>query len=236
MADRPLILGHRGAPRELPENTLGSFRRALEAGADGVELDVHLSADGHPVVIHDAELERTAGIRQSVADSTAAQLAALDLGAGEGVPDLATVAEWAASSGAWLNLELKTAGSDLVHVAVACLRDARVLDRSILSSFHPESVAALRETAPGAAAYLLTEAWNAAVRRTLGAVGANGICLADAAATPHALAELADLSLPTMVWTVDGAPRMRALLRAGIAGLITNLPGRGARVRAAFRS
>jgi glycerophosphoryl diester phosphodiesterase len=236
VADRPLILGHRGAPREVPENTLASFRRALEAGADGVELDVHLAADGEAVVVHDPDLARTAGSSEIVAESTAAQLAALDLGAGEGVPGLVGVAEWAATSGAWLNVELKAAEGELVHIAVACLRDAGVLDRTILSSFHPHSVAAARESAPGAAAYLLTEQWNATVRRSVAAVGASGVCLADAAATPSALAELADLSLPTIIWTVDSAARMRALLRARVAGLITNLPGRGASLREGFHS
>ena len=60
---RPLILGHRGAPYDAPENTLASFARALEQGADGVELDVRRARDGVPVIIHDETLDRTSGAR-----------------------------------------------------------------------------------------------------------------------------------------------------------------------------
>ena len=55
----PLIIGHRGAHARAPENTLGAFKMALDAGADGIEFDVHLARDGVPVVIHDATLKRT---------------------------------------------------------------------------------------------------------------------------------------------------------------------------------
>src|SRR5215211_2975476 len=66
-APRPLILGHRGAPRGAPENTLRAFRLALEEGADGVELDVQPSADGVPVVLHDDTLDRTTDATGDVA-------------------------------------------------------------------------------------------------------------------------------------------------------------------------
>jgi len=75
-----LIIAHRGASAEAPENTLVAFRRAIELGADGVEFDVRLAADGVPVVIHDATLKRTAGIDRRVADITSAELARLDVG------------------------------------------------------------------------------------------------------------------------------------------------------------
>ena len=70
----PLIIAHRGASAHAPENTLASFRKAVEVGADGIELDVRLSKDGVPVVIHDATLTRTGGINNRVADLTAEQL------------------------------------------------------------------------------------------------------------------------------------------------------------------
>jgi glycerophosphoryl diester phosphodiesterase len=75
-----LIIAHRGASAEAPENTLAAFRRAIELGADGVELDVRLAADGVPVVIHDATLKRTASIDRRVADMTSTELARLDVG------------------------------------------------------------------------------------------------------------------------------------------------------------
>lgn len=75
-----LIIAHRGASAEAPENTLAAFRRAIEVGADGVEFDVRLAADGVPVVIHDATLERVAGLKRRVADLTSSDLAKIDAG------------------------------------------------------------------------------------------------------------------------------------------------------------
>ena len=77
---QPLIIAHRGASAEAPENTLAAFRRAIELGADGVEFDVRLAADGVPVVIHDATLERTAGLKRRIADLTSDELAKIDVG------------------------------------------------------------------------------------------------------------------------------------------------------------
>src|ERR1700754_3858342 len=77
---RPLVIAHRGASGLAPENTLAAFRLALALGADGVELDVQLSADGQVMVIHDARVNRTTDQRGAVAALTAAELAACDAG------------------------------------------------------------------------------------------------------------------------------------------------------------
>lgn len=75
---QPLLYGHRGARGEAPENTLPSFRRTLEAGVTRVELDLHLSADGQLMVIHDPTLKRTTGLGGKVAQHTAAELQRMD--------------------------------------------------------------------------------------------------------------------------------------------------------------
>src|SRR5512146_3337233 len=97
---RPLVLGHRGASAEAPENTLAAFRLAMAQGADGVELDVWRCATGEVVVIHDEETRRVAGVSLRVPDSPLAALRALDVGAwkgeafrGERIPLLAEVLE-----------------------------------------------------------------------------------------------------------------------------------------------
>lgn len=76
----PVNLAHRGASAEAPENTLEAFRIAVEAGAGGLELDVHLTRDGHVVVIHDPSAERTTGGEGAVAEMTLAELRAFDAG------------------------------------------------------------------------------------------------------------------------------------------------------------
>ena len=79
-AQTPLVLGHRGASHDAPQNTLAAFRRAVEVGANGIELDVHLSRDGVPVVIHDAKVDATTDGTGYVSAMSLEELKALDAG------------------------------------------------------------------------------------------------------------------------------------------------------------
>jgi glycerophosphoryl diester phosphodiesterase len=83
-----LRVGHRGAAGHAPENTLASFRKALEIGVDGVECDIHVCKSGEAVVIHDATLERTTSGKGKVSDFTLKELKTLDAGKGEQIPTL----------------------------------------------------------------------------------------------------------------------------------------------------
>src|SRR5215467_3741453 len=78
---KPLVIAHRGASALAPENTLAAFRLALLLGAHGVEMDVHLTTDGVPVVIHDARVNRTTNGSGAVSRLTVSQIAKLDAGA-----------------------------------------------------------------------------------------------------------------------------------------------------------
>src|SRR5262245_63298231 len=89
----PLVGGHRGNPAEHPENTLTSFRSAIELGVDLIECDVHLSADGELIVIHDHTLDRTTDGSGLVVQHTLGELRELDAGGGERLPTLAEVCE-----------------------------------------------------------------------------------------------------------------------------------------------
>lgn len=112
------VSGHRGASAELPENTLAAFRRALEQGAEGIELDVALSADGVAVVLHDATVDRTTDGTGDVAALTLQELRVLDAGGGERVPTLDEVLALAAGR-AEVNIELKAA--DAAPAVAACV-------------------------------------------------------------------------------------------------------------------
>lgn len=222
----PLLLGHRGAPAELPENTLAGFRRAVELGADGVELDVQLSADGVPVVIHDCTLQRTTAGHGRVDQLPWARLR-------EWVPSLAEAAAWGAGSGAWLNVEIKAAGAEAT--VLAALERAGAMDRSILSSFLPATVREARALEPRLPCCLLTERWDAGAQLAAAETGATGVCLEDRGASDSAVAELRAAGLPVVVWTADDPARIRALLRGGVAGIITNHPARAAQIRRELR-
>jgi glycerophosphoryl diester phosphodiesterase len=84
----PLIIGHRGASADAPENTMAAFTLAIEQGADGIEFDVQLCADGVPVIVHDDTVDRICDASGRVDEMTVAELQRLDLGMGQAVPTL----------------------------------------------------------------------------------------------------------------------------------------------------
>src|SRR5579871_4338888 len=90
-----LRVGHRGAPREFPGNTMRGFMRAVEYGCEMVECDVRQSGDGSLVLAHDPHVTDVTGKTYVLAEETAATLAAIDLGADQGVPALAELVAWA---------------------------------------------------------------------------------------------------------------------------------------------
>jgi glycerophosphoryl diester phosphodiesterase len=150
-----LIVGHRGARNLWPENSLEGFRRTLDLGIDGVELDVHLSRDGELVVIHDPTLERTTEGHGAVHDRTAAELAATRLRdrADEGVPRLEHVLEIFRQSAIELHLEIKT---DIAGRAYAGL-ERKLIDeihrqglgeRAIVTCFVPAILEEVRRLDP----------------------------------------------------------------------------------------
>ena len=154
---RTLNFGHRGASHDAPANTLAAFELAAQYGADGVELDVMLTADRQPVVIHDATVDATTDGTGRVADLTLAQIKALDAGstfdqrfAGERVPTLAEVLE-AVGDRLLLNVELKGLGlkQDGLETLVADLIVRHGLtSRVIVSSFNPLRLRRMRKIAP----------------------------------------------------------------------------------------
>ena len=147
---RPLIGGHRGNPAQHPENTLRSFRSALELGCDLIECDVHLSSDGELIVIHDHSLERTTNGTGAVRDKTIAELRSLDAGQGEKLPLLEEVVELVRDR-AGLVVELKQAPLPYPGLEEKVVEDLRRLDfvdqASLISFWHP-SVIALKKLEP----------------------------------------------------------------------------------------
>ena len=226
--NRLFVYAHRGASAEAPENTLAAFRRAVDAGADGIELDVHLASDGVPVVIHDDTLDRTTAGTGAVAAQRAALLQTLDAGAwfsphfaGEPLPTLEETLRLLAGR-LRINLEVKESRSGL---AVLELLRAFPAADVVISSFDHALLAALRRTSPDLPLAVLLEAGN--WRRAL----ARATALRASAFHPHVdlvsrplLAACRRLHLPVYAWTVDDPGRARSLARIGVAGLFTNDP------------
>ena len=153
----PLLVGHRGARAVAPENTLASFRRAWEDGADAVEMDVRLTADGAVVVIHDETVDRTTDGHGAVVEMSLEEVRRLDAGswfdpayAGERIPTLEEVLAWAQGKVALL-IELKYPRRrfrpDLVPAVLARLRGSGMEDEVAIISFEGEAIEQVRREA-----------------------------------------------------------------------------------------
>ena len=234
--ERPLVLAHRGASADAPENTLAAFHLAMEQGADGVELDVWRCGSGEVVVHHDEDTTRTSGVPRRVSSAGLAELRALDVGAwkherfrGERIPLLAEVLE--ALPTALVNVELKSrSGRDLAlaRAAASVIRRAGAGGRVVVSSFDWRLLAAFRLAAPEVATGLVFDGRKAWRLRTF--LGIRGLRPAAVhpdkrLATDARIAAWTSRGLEVNVWTVDDPEEAARLARAGASALITNVPG-----------
>ena len=137
------MFAHRGGSKIGPENTIAAFDRGLAAGADGLELDVHLSRDGIVVVHHDARLDRTTRAKGPLKERTAGELAEFD------VPPLRAVLARYPKIG--IIIELKERGPELAEAVVDEVRRAGASDRVCLGSFSVTALRAARAAAPAIA-------------------------------------------------------------------------------------
>jgi glycerophosphoryl diester phosphodiesterase len=223
---RPLILAHRGARAVAPENTVEAFRRALAMGADGVELDVHRSADGELVVHHDAGAvgvgilaeQRLSEIRQAR-------------------PELPTLAEALdACAGALVNVEIKNLPTDAdfdpaestAALVVELLRDRH--DDVVVSSFSLDTIDRVHELEPGLPTALLAmagfdplDALEVCVERGHRALHPS-VALLEGDAAAGVVARARERDLGVRVWTVNDPAEIRRLATAGVDAVLTDVP------------
>jgi glycerophosphoryl diester phosphodiesterase len=247
---RPLIIAHRGASAVAPENTVAAFRKALDAGANGVEFDVRLSKDGVPVVIHDATLLRTAGISERVADLTAEQLSHVDVGswfnasnpalarpgfAAEGVPSLRSILRLLTGIPGPIYIEMKCETEDdvspLVDAVCREIQDSSLLERLIVKSFHLGAIPRARAILPGVATAALfapkvmrllrKEKYLINIAREL---GANHLSVHKALISRQLVRKAERAGMPVTVWTVNTRRWIPRATKLGVFAVITNDP------------
>ena len=244
------VLGHRGAAAYAPENTLEGFRRALELGADALELDVQLTADDVVVVLHDPTVDRTTDGTGDVGTLTSAQVSRLDAGArwtrdggqtfpwrgrGARIPTLDALVE--ECPGVPLMIDAK---SERVAIPLArVLARHRAERQAVVGSFHPRH---LRPFAGPAWSRLATRGQGIALllRAMLGLTASDTPYAAlafpcTAGPVPLPIALLARAAhrhgRPLHLWTVNDEQLARALWRSGVNGLVGDDPGMLRRVR-----
>ena len=232
----PLLFAHRGASAHAPENTLAAFRLAAEQGADAIELDAKLSADGQIVVFHDPTLQRTTGTPGLLNTQSLAALKQLDAGrsfgpqfAGERIPTLAEVFEDVGQK-LLINVELtnySTPKDSLPEAVATLIVRMGMQDRVLLSSFYPDNLTRARQVLPDIPVGLLAmPGLNGLLSRT-----ALSLRVSPHYLHPHLSNASAGLiarehkrNRRVHVWTVNRPDDMRRLFAAGVDGIFTDDP------------
>ncbi|HXV86599.1 MAG TPA: glycerophosphodiester phosphodiesterase family protein [Gemmatimonadales bacterium] len=223
------MIGHRGASGDFPENTCLAFDRALAAGAHALELDVHLTVDGVPVVIHDESVDRTTDGTGLVRVATAVGLEELDAGQGERIPRLEQVLDRYPATPLLIEVKVPWAS----NAVVATLRRHSAERRVVVGSFARGALAPFRRAGIPTTPSRAGVAWALIVSR----LGLRAGRPHGAFAVPeyHGRVRVVDrrlvasarrAGLPVHVWTVNQPDQARRLRMLGVCGIITDYPNR----------
>ncbi|MFB8229879.1 glycerophosphodiester phosphodiesterase family protein [Cellulosimicrobium sp. NPDC055967] len=231
----PVTVAHRGYSSVAPENTLAAVAAGMRSGAEYVEIDVHTTADGLPVVLHDQTVDRTTEGSGDVAVLPGAQVSALDAGswfspafAGQHLPTFAQVLDLLETGSSTLLLEIKGPETSAeVERVVDMVVEAGLEDRVVLQSFDVAALRSAREHAPQIPRGLLRGSLDAdpvAVAQDLGAVMYNPSASA-LLARPSVVADLNEAGIAVMPYTVNSAADWARLTEIGVDGVITDRAG-----------
>ncbi|QSQ13494.1 glycerophosphodiester phosphodiesterase [Myxococcus landrumensis] len=230
-----LLLAHRGASADAPENTLEAFAEAAHQGADGVELDAMVCGSGEVVVCHDERLERLAGLPWEVRATPWWKLRQADVGTPLGfaparIPLLEEVLD-ALPPQFIVNIELKCERFDddgLAQKVADLVRRRGMSERVVISSFNPMCLFRLLAVAPELRrGYLIDpdRRWSVQAYAVSPLVSSHSVHPFHGDCTPERIAAWRAAGLRVATWTVDDASRARELERMGVSYLITNRPG-----------
>ncbi len=234
---QPLVIAHRGASSLAPENTLAAVRKALDLKVDVVEIDVHRTADGELVVIHDATVDRTTTGSGPVNRYSLEELRSLDAGswfnrsfAGERIPTLREVLETTKDK-ATLLIELKGERTEVRTVEL--VQELGMADQVIIQSFDFLQIQKVKQKSPEIPTVFLVREPEHKDDPTKAAlwmcniadyVGASGIGVRHNWFTLELLELAQERHLDIFVWTVDQQKDMKKFIKHGVQGVITNRP------------
>lgn len=229
-----LNFAHRGFSAKFPENTMLAFQKAMEAGCDGIELDVQLSKDGELVILHDEALKRTTGAVGYVWEYTLAELKKLDasgkyhrLYGKNKIPTLREYFELTKDSSVITNIELKTGVNPYPGIEKKVLElvdEYKLRKRVIVSSFHHESLIRFRKLAPDVSCGLLEGNNLVGIAEYAQKLGMEFLNLSYHLVNEACVREAKAYGLEINAWTVNKKEEIKRLKKLGIYGLIGNNP------------
>ena len=220
-------VGHRGAPREFPTNTMCSFQRAAERGCTMVECDIRRAMDGVLVLAHDPYVTATDGQRYEITEETSKTLTRLDLGAGEGVPTLDQLVKWAQGRCA-IMADMKCEGGDIEEQVVAALAplppEAKIVPgagRESRDRFRAlEPALPLSYSLGSREGHMLLH--ERSFESILASLDTPAVTWEHPLLTSERIAAFHDHGVRIFAWTVDDADIMRRLRADGVDGIISN--------------
>lgn len=240
-----MIIAHRGSKGTRPENTLAAFREAVRVGTDGIELDVHLSKDGHLMVIHDETVDRTTNGHGEVQNLTLAELKVLDAGSWftkypikQEIPTLKEVLTCLTENEftGLLNIEIKT---DAIHYQgieaklVQLMTSAKWPFDYMYSSFHFASLEMVNDLSPLTKRALITYDSKEEVAQGIDAAIIDGVHPQIDWVIKNT-ASLDEIEKPLRPWTVNDRLLMERCFYYELAGFHTDFPEKALRVKAEF--
>ncbi|KAF1679696.1 glycerophosphodiester phosphodiesterase [Bacillus mexicanus] len=232
------IFAHRGASGQYPENTMLAFEKGIEAGADGIELDVQLTKDGRIVVIHDEKLDRTTTLDGFVKDTvydvikTASAAARYDRTYRDiKVPLLEEVLSWADKKDFLINIELKNSViryEGMEEKVLEAVKRFKIEERIILSTFNHESLALCARLAPHIERAVLTSDVLYQADRYMASIPATGYHpkLNSPGTADEVLKKMKSSSIKVRPFTVNLPEDMKRLIEAGADGIFTDFPAK----------
>ncbi|MGB2694526.1 MAG: glycerophosphodiester phosphodiesterase family protein [Dehalococcoidia bacterium] len=226
----PLVTAHAACKGHAPENTLAGVRAALDLGADAMEIDVRLTRDGMPVLLHDSTVDRTTDGEGRLDEFSLRQMRRLDAGDAERIPTLREVLD-AVAGNMLVVLEIKAA--DIEEPVLNAVRRAKALDWCVVHSFRPNVVERIRRLEPRMPCSLLTGGenvvdWGQLFSFAL-SLNAQGVAIHHEAITEE-LARAAHLrELRVSCWTANKRDDVRRLAACGVDAITTDYPDRARR-------
>lgn len=233
---KPLVIAHRGASGHRPENTLSAFQLALEWESDGIELDVHMSKDGHLIVCHDETVNRTTNGTGLIKDLTLKEIKELDAGgwfhsdfSNERIPTLEEVLKVIRNKDLLLNIELKSGPILYEGIEKEVIRQLKAFglqEQAILSSFNHYSLLEIKRIDKNMKAAILymeamVDPWVYAEY-----IGVEGLHPYFPGVIPPVVADCLRNGLMINPFTVNDEQHLKQLFAMGVTGVITNYPDR----------
>ena len=222
---RPLVISHAACGGHAPENTLQGVRKAIEFGAEAIEIDVQASSDGVPVLMHDITVDRTTGGEGAVAELTLDQLRGLDAG-GEPVPTLAEVLD-ITKGNVLLVMEIKQPGIE--EQVSRVVSEANAVGE-VMSWSRPKALEGMRAADPRIPCALLVSAegvanWPAVRERAL-SIGAQGVSVFFPGIDQRIAEDCRRSGLALYSWTPDQPEQIAKLIAQNVDGICSNYPDR----------